>query len=86
MGRKSQGFGTTPALKRGALELSPRLPAWCFQYLSIRARVVILRVFGAGGYYRNPVNWKGVKSRKFYFALELLKTAIYRIVEWIREC
>jgi hypothetical protein len=29
---------------------------------------------------QNPVNWKGVKSRNFYLAFELLKMAIYRIV------
>jgi hypothetical protein len=29
---------------------------------------------------QNPVNWKGLKSRNFYSAGELLKMAIYRIL------
>jgi hypothetical protein len=48
----------------------------------IRAREVIFRAFllnfHPGGYYRNPVNWKGLKSRNFRGTLKLPKTAIYR--------
>jgi hypothetical protein len=51
-------------------------------YMIIRARKRIFAqfrpFFGRGIYYRNPVNWKGVKSRNFWFAVDLLKTAIYR--------
>jgi hypothetical protein len=35
--------------------------------------------FRSGGYYRNPVNFGGLKSRNFCYTLELLKKRIYRI-------
>jgi hypothetical protein len=36
-------------------------------------------IFPLRGYYINPVNSEGLKSRNFYSAFDLLKTAIYRI-------
>jgi len=51
-----------------------------FHHFSVRLR----RIFATGGYYRNPVNWKGLKSRNWVYALELPKTAIYRILTGMR--
>jgi hypothetical protein len=68
-------------MNAAALESPPRVPAWCFQYYPFsREGGDFCPFFGAGGYYRNPVNWEGLKSRNFYLAFELPKMAIYRIV------
>jgi hypothetical protein len=47
-----------------------------FYILPTRESVIFLPTLarGASGvYYRNPVNWKGVKSRKFYLGVWLTK-------------
>jgi hypothetical protein len=69
---------SSAAVNAAALEF---FPIYCLLVTGyyFRARVRFLGIFWWGGYYRNPVIFEGLKSRKSYSALELLKTPIYRI-------